>query len=290
MVIRLLSAALAAASSGRRRDGARTRAHLAADLEAEPYEAPPRAAPAPRSPLRPTRSDRAGACGARSRRARSRRRADHAEWKPQPGFSACSSPVSRPSSTGSASRCCWRGDDRGRREPSPARGLAFAVAGFLAVALAPAMGLAPELPGSEAAALAARQVWWVVTASATAIGLFLFALRRVPITIVGGIVLIVAPHLAGAPDVAASPSALPAGLAAHSPRARSPSPSCSGRRSGSVSGVPGRPSARSPRWPPMADTVLYVCTTCRLESDAPDGPEPGLACSTRCARWPVPKG
>ena len=32
-----------------------------------------------------------------------------------------------------------------------------------------------------------------------------------------------------------------------SPRARSPSPSCSGRRSGSVSGVPGRPSARRPR-------------------------------------------
>lgn len=100
------------------------------------------------------------------------------------------------------------------REPSPERGLAFAVAGFLAVALAPALGLPPELPGSEAAPLVARQVWWLMTAAATAMGIYLIAIRRVPITILGGIVLIVAPHLAGAPEVAATPSELPAGLAA----------------------------------------------------------------------------
>ena len=100
------------------------------------------------------------------------------------------------------------------REPSPERGLAFAVAGFLAVALAPALGLPPELPGSEAAPLVARQVWWLMTAAATAMGIYLIAIRRVPITILGGIVLIVAPHLAGAPEVAVTPSELPAGLAA----------------------------------------------------------------------------
>lgn len=100
------------------------------------------------------------------------------------------------------------------REPTPERGLAFAVAGFLAVALAPALGLPPELPGSEAAPLAARQAWWIMTAAATAMGLYLIAIRRVTITILGGIVLIVAPHLAGAPEVAATPSELPAGLAA----------------------------------------------------------------------------
>jgi cobalt transporter subunit CbtA len=100
------------------------------------------------------------------------------------------------------------------RVPTPERALGFAVAGFLAVALAPALGLPPELPGSEAAPLAARQAWWLMTAASTAMGLYLMAIRRVPITILGGLVLVVAPHIAGAPEVAATASPLPAGLAA----------------------------------------------------------------------------
>ncbi|MGU3536919.1 CbtA family protein [Methylobacterium sp. A54F] len=101
-----------------------------------------------------------------------------------------------------------------RREPTPERALGFAVAGFLAVALAPALGLPPELPGSEAAPLAVRQAWWVMTAAATAMGLYLIAIRRSAVAIAGGLVLIAAPHVAGAPEVAATPTALPAGLAA----------------------------------------------------------------------------
>jgi cobalt transporter subunit CbtA len=100
------------------------------------------------------------------------------------------------------------------REPSPETGLRFAVAGFLAVALAPAIGLPPELPGMGAAPLAERQFWWVMTAAATAMGLYLIAIRRVPIAILGGLVLIVAPHLAGAPGVDHASGALPAGYAA----------------------------------------------------------------------------
>ncbi|KAB1075274.1 CbtA family protein [Methylobacterium planeticum] len=100
------------------------------------------------------------------------------------------------------------------RAPTLERGLGFAVAGFLAVALAPALGLPPELPGSEAAPLAARQAWWLMTAASTAMGLYLIAIRRVPVTILGGLVLLVAPHVAGAPEVAATASPLPAGLAA----------------------------------------------------------------------------
>ncbi len=100
------------------------------------------------------------------------------------------------------------------REPTPERALAFAVAGFLSVALAPALGLPPELPGSEQAPLATRQAWWLMTAAATGMGLYLIAVRRSGIAVVGGLVLIVAPHLAGAPEVAAAKSELPAGLAA----------------------------------------------------------------------------
>ncbi|MBY0259949.1 CbtA family protein [Methylobacterium sp.] len=100
------------------------------------------------------------------------------------------------------------------REPDPETGLRFAVGGFLAVALAPALGLAPELPGMEAAPLADRQFWWVMTAAATAMGLYLIAIRRAPITIAGGIVLLVAPHLAGAPEASHAASNLPASYAA----------------------------------------------------------------------------
>ena len=63
----------------------------------------------------------------------------------------------------SASASGWRCSARWR---SPAcgidarTGLAFGVAGFIAVALAPALGLPPEIPGSGAAELGARQTWW----------------------------------------------------------------------------------------------------------------------------------
>ena len=100
------------------------------------------------------------------------------------------------------------------REPTPEAGLAFAVAGFASVALAPALGLPPELPGSEAAPLVARQAWWVMTAAATGMGLYLIGVRRSLIAILGGLVLIVAPHLAGAPQPPPGASELPAALAA----------------------------------------------------------------------------
>lgn len=87
-----------------------------------------------------------------------------------------------------------------RREPNPQSGLAVGIAGFLAVALAPAIGLPPELPGMGAAPLLLRQSWWLMTVAATGLGLYLIAVRRVPLTILGGLVLIVAPHLAGAPQ------------------------------------------------------------------------------------------
>lgn len=100
------------------------------------------------------------------------------------------------------------------REPTPQTCLAFAVAGFASVALAPGLGLPPELPGSEAAPLAARQAWWVMTAAATGMGLYLIAMRRSLIAILGGLVLLIAPHVAGAPEAPSGASELPPALAA----------------------------------------------------------------------------
>jgi cobalt transporter subunit CbtA len=82
-----------------------------------------------------------------------------------------------------------------------ARSLAFALAGFASLSLAPALGLPPELPGmGHEETLAARQAWWLATAVATALGLYLVALRRTAPAIALGIAIMVAPHLIGAPE------------------------------------------------------------------------------------------
>ncbi|GAK71705.1 cobalt transporter subunit CbtA [Agrobacterium rubi TR3 = NBRC 13261] len=79
-------------------------------------------------------------------------------------------------------------------------GLFWGLAGFAAVMLAPMIGLPPELPGSPAAALEARQIWWVATVAATSGGIALLAFKRnEPWAIILAVVLIVAPHIVGAP-------------------------------------------------------------------------------------------
>jgi cobalt transporter subunit CbtA len=79
------------------------------------------------------------------------------------------------------------------------RGLMFGIAGFLTVSLAPGLGLPPELPGMPAAELGPRQVWWISTAVCTALGLGLLAYSRSALLAALAIVLLVAPHIIGAP-------------------------------------------------------------------------------------------
>jgi cobalt transporter subunit CbtA len=94
-------------------------------------------------------------------------------------------------------------------------GLAFGVAGFAAVTLAPALGLPPEIPGSGAAALEVRQIWWFATAVATAAGLAGLLLARNMAVQIGGVVLLTLPHIIGAPRPETFISAAPAELAGH---------------------------------------------------------------------------
>jgi cobalt transporter subunit CbtA len=94
-------------------------------------------------------------------------------------------------------------------------GLMWGLAGFAATGLAPALGLAPELPGAAAADLCARQVWWVGTAVATAGGLWLALRVSTPLAIAGGIVLLLLPHVVGAPHPHEYTSAVPSELSGH---------------------------------------------------------------------------
>jgi cobalt transporter subunit CbtA len=94
------------------------------------------------------------------------------------------------------------------------RSLAWAIAGFVATGLAPAAGLAPELPGSASGALMARQIWWIGTAAATALALWALLRLESPVLRLGGIVLLLVPHLIGAPHSHSFESKVPAELAA----------------------------------------------------------------------------
>lgn len=90
-------------------------------------------------------------------------------------------------------------EERGHR-PGLAQSLLWGLAGFAMVQAAPALGLAPELPGNLAADLGARQVWYFGTVIATAIGLAILAFRRDPLSLTVALVVLAAPHVIGAPQ------------------------------------------------------------------------------------------
>lgn len=92
------------------------------------------------------------------------------------------------------------------------QGLMWGMAGFAVFMLAPSLGLPPELPGMPAAPLGPRQLWWVLTAASTAAGLALLAFRRTPALAVLAVVLLVAPHLIGAPQPTDATTLVPEGL------------------------------------------------------------------------------
>lgn len=80
-------------------------------------------------------------------------------------------------------------------------GLLWGIAGFATFQLVPAMGLAPELPGTLAADLGARQAWWWGTAAATAVALGLIGYGRGVLPLVAAVILLAAPHVIGAPEL-----------------------------------------------------------------------------------------
>ena len=94
-------------------------------------------------------------------------------------------------------------------------GLLWGTCGFLAVHLAPAVGLPPELPGTIGADLASRQIWWLGTVAASIAGLALIGYARNPAMILGGVALLAAPHLIGAPGIDTYFGVAPPELAAH---------------------------------------------------------------------------
>ena len=88
----------------------------------------------------------------------------------------------------------------GRGSVSATRGAVLGLAAFVAVDLAPALGLPPTPPGVPLADLNERQIWWLGTVIATAIGLWLVIAKRNSLLRLVGFALLLLPHVVGAPN------------------------------------------------------------------------------------------
>jgi cobalt transporter subunit CbtA len=87
-----------------------------------------------------------------------------------------------------------------RAPTKTSQGLLWGLAGYATFVLAPTLGLPPELPGTAAADLASRQMWWIGTAASTAVGLSLIAFSRHWLMKVLGVAILAVPHVIGAPQ------------------------------------------------------------------------------------------
>lgn len=92
-------------------------------------------------------------------------------------------------------------------------GLLWGAAGYAVFFVAPSLGLPPELPGTQAAELAHRQLWWAAMSACTAAGLALVVFSGRHAAKILGAALLVVPHLVGAPHPAVHGGNAPAELA-----------------------------------------------------------------------------
>lgn len=86
-----------------------------------------------------------------------------------------------------------------RRHAGWLHGLAWGAAGWVSFALAPALGMPPELPGGTDLALGGRQLWWIWAAAGAAGGVTLLVFGRGWVSRLAGALLGTLPHLVSAP-------------------------------------------------------------------------------------------
>lgn len=138
---------------------------------------------------------------------------DHHEWQPENGWERTLYTAIANITLGVGfalligAVMCLRG-----RPGSWRMGLLWGLAGYLTFFVAPSLGLPPEVPGTTGAKLADRQSWWLITALDTGLGLSLLAFAKTKTYKFFGAVLLISPHLIGAPQPETHNSAAPAEL------------------------------------------------------------------------------
>ncbi len=86
----------------------------------------------------------------------------------------------------------------GKPEISWKSGIVIGLGGYTSFYIATVIGLSPEVPGTIAADLQERQLWWTLTIIGTVIGLSILYLAP-KILKIFGLIFIVLPHIIGAP-------------------------------------------------------------------------------------------
>jgi len=79
-------------------------------------------------------------------------------------------------------------------------GLLWGVAGFVTFHFAPGLSLAPEVPGVAAADVGLRQVWWTATVATAGVAMWLIAFGGNMVSYLIAALLLLAPHVIGAPE------------------------------------------------------------------------------------------
>ena len=125
---------------------------------------------------------------------------DEPEWEPKAGFQRTALTTLSTMITGAGFALLLAGVSLVSGLPiTKQNGLIWGLCGFLAVSLAPAAGLAPELPGMPVADLNARQIWWVFTILSTGLGIWLIAAKPKSWAPIAAVIAIAIPHIFGAP-------------------------------------------------------------------------------------------
>ncbi|WP_347987751.1 CbtA family protein [Methylomonas sp. AM2-LC] len=138
---------------------------------------------------------------------------DHAhDWQPEDGAQRIGFTILFNCLTGFgfalliSSAMYWKNDYR------YSQAVLWTIAGYLVFFGAPALGLPPELPGTDSAELQSRQAWWLFTSIATSIGLYgLFFGKNLWLQL-ASVTLMAAPHLVGAPHPDIMQSSAPEAL------------------------------------------------------------------------------
>jgi cobalt transporter subunit CbtA len=139
---------------------------------------------------------------------------DEKAWGPADGIERAAYTVAANLVVGFAVSLMLLGGMAIKGDPIDARrGLLWGVAGFAAVSLLPGLGLPPELPGTPAAEITDRQLWWLATAAASAAGIGLLAFGRNWGFVAAGVALLLAPHIVGAPAPPSHEVSYPGALA-----------------------------------------------------------------------------
>ncbi|SDC37727.1 CbtA family protein [Ruegeria marina] len=90
--------------------------------------------------------------------------------------------------------------ERMGHEVNARSGLLWGMAGFIAFHFAPGLSLAPEVPGVAYSDITGRQIWWTATVAATGVAMWLIAFGGNLLAYGAAVVLLLAPHLVGAPE------------------------------------------------------------------------------------------